>query len=155
MNRTLTIRPLTHADLLTASAVCLDAFIASVAPTLGEEGIATFRTIAATDAFATRMAQDNLILLAECDERVAGLIELKQGKHLAMLFVAPEHQRQGVGRQLLAAVLPHVRGDLLTVTAALPSVTAYLDYGFECCGDIGQSAGLTYQPMQQHLIREN
>lgn len=147
----LTVRPLSPTDLHAANTVCISAFMASVAPTLAEEGINTFLAIAATEAFAARMAQDNLILIAERGEQAAGLIELKQGRHLAMLFVAPDQQRQGVGRQLLAAVLPHVRGELLTVSAALPSVSAYLDYGFECCGDIGQSAGLTYQPMQLHL----
>ena len=145
------IRPLTHDDLDTASTLCMAAFMASVAPSLGDEGIATFRKIAAADAFAARMTQDNTLLLAEIENRVVGLIELKQRRHIAMLFIAPHQQRSGVGRRLVAAALKQVRGDRVTVSASLPSVPAYLDYGFHCSGDVAESAGLVYQPMELPL----
>jgi GNAT superfamily N-acetyltransferase len=145
------IRPLIHDDLETASQLCMEAFMHSVAPTLGDEGIATFRRIAATDAFAARVEQDNLVLLAESAGQVVGLIELKQGRHIAMLFIAPDQQRNGIGRRLMAEALKQVRGEQVTVSASLPSVPAYLGYGFHCAGDVAESAGLLYQPMELHL----
>ncbi|WP_269791397.1 GNAT family N-acetyltransferase [Stenotrophomonas sp. Iso1] len=146
------IRPLTHDDLDTASSLCMAAFMASVAPTLGDEGIATFQKIAAADAFAMRKDQDNVMLLAEVANQVIGLIELKQGRHIAMLFIAPGQQRSGVGRRLVAEALNHARGDQVTVSASLPSVPAYLSYGFHCSGDVAESAGLVYQPMERRLL---
>lgn len=145
------VRPLLVDDLQSASQLCLDAFMQSIAPTLGAEGIQTFRAIARVDAFAARMQQDNCMLLAETAGRAAGLIELKQGRHIAMLFIAPEQQRRGVGRRLLAEAVKQARCEQLSVSASLPSVPAYLRYGFLRNGEVGESAGLIYQPMQLRL----
>ncbi len=79
------IRKLTHDDLSRASAMCLDAFMLAVAPSLSAQGIDTFAKVVAAQAFAERMEGDNLMLVCVSD----GLIELKQGCHVAMLFVAP------------------------------------------------------------------
>jgi GNAT superfamily N-acetyltransferase len=68
-----------------------------------------------------------------------------------MLFVDPDRQMKGVGRELLASALTYVRVDTVTVSASLSSVVAYKKYGFECKGDVAESAGLIYQPMQIEL----
>ena len=87
------IRKLTHDDLPRASAMCLDAFMLAVAPSLSAQGIDTFAKVVAAQAFAERMEGDNLMLVCVSDGVIVGLIELKQGCHVAMLFVAPGWQR--------------------------------------------------------------
>lgn len=42
---------------------------------------------------------------------ITGLVELKEGRHVAMLFVAPYCQRKGIGMCLMRAALEHGRGD--------------------------------------------
>ncbi len=106
-NPEINIREITEQDLAAVSAICIDAFITSVAGSLSAEGITTFTNIAACTAFQRRMAEDNLLLVVEYDGKVAGVVELKQGRHVAMLFVAPAWQKNGIGKQLLAAVLPN------------------------------------------------
>ncbi len=147
------IRPLTHDDLAGVSALCLQAFMASIASSLPQQGIDTFRGLAAATAFGDRLAQDNLMRVAEHDGRLAGMIELKQGRHVAMLFIAPDQQRKGIGRRLVEAAIAHARADTLTVSAALSSVPAYQAYGFRCSGEVATSAGLVYQPMTLDLQR--
>ena len=71
------------------------------------------------------MQQDNVMLVAECDEEIVGVIELKQGRHVAMLFVAPEKQMKGIGRKLLSSALRYAKVGTVTVSASLPSVPAY------------------------------
>ncbi|MDR7193541.1 GNAT family N-acetyltransferase [Luteimonas terrae] len=141
------IRPLALADIEAVSALCLDAFSQSIAPTLKAEGVATFAAIASAPAFAARMQDDNRMLVFETDATVVGMIELKQGRHIAMLFVSPHAQRAGIGHRLIEAALRHARTDPVTVSASLPSVPAYLRYGFERAGATAESAGLIYQPM--------
>ncbi|MCB0191708.1 MAG: GNAT family N-acetyltransferase [Anaerolineae bacterium] len=142
-------------DLEAVSTLCMVSFSNSVAGTLSGEGVSTFSKIASSDAFRTRMKEDNVILVAECNGRIEGVIELKEGRHVAMLFVAPEHQKKGVGKKLLASALRYARVDTVTVSASLPSVPAYKKYGFACTGDIAESAGLVYQPMEIELRNEN
>ncbi|MGB2064011.1 MAG: GNAT family N-acetyltransferase, partial [Marinomonas gallaica] len=76
-----------------------------------------------------------------------GVAELREGHHVSMLFVRPDHQRHGLGTQLLNALLLLARSQKVTVSASLSSIAAYQKYGFIECGDISEIAGLTYQPM--------
>ena len=145
------IRPLTHDDLPRASALCMDAFLLAVAPSLSAQGIETFSKVAAAQAFADRMQGDNLILVYVADGAISGLIELKEGRHVAMLFVAPDSQRKGIGMHLMNAALEHAKAEVLTVKASLSSVAAYESYGFVQSGDVGELAGLVYQPMEKKL----
>ncbi len=146
------IRTLLDADLDAASAVCMRAFLMAVAPSLAAHGVATFRMIAAPDGFAQRRDQDNLQLVYDASGQLQGVGELKQRRHVAMLFVDPACQRQGVGEALLAALVAQARTEVLTVSASLPSVGFYARHGFQCAGDVAESAGLVYQPMQRTLV---
>lgn len=145
------IRKLTHDDLPRASAMCLDAFMLAVAPSLSAQGIDTFAKVVAAQAFAERMEGDNLMLVSVSDGVIVGLIELKQGCHVAMLFVAPGWQRRGIGMGLVNAALKQARGQLVTVRASLSSVAAYESYGFVLTGEVGEFAGLVFQPMEKRL----
>ncbi|WP_409526024.1 GNAT family N-acetyltransferase [Nitrincola sp. MINF-07-Sa-05] len=145
------VRKMEEKDLDAVSATCIASFLHSVAGTLSEEGSSTFSKIAASNAFFDRTKGDNLMLVAECDGKLEGVVELKEGRHIAMLFVAPEHQKKGVGKKLLLSALDYAKVDTVTVRASLSSVPAYKKYGFECSGATGESAGLIYQPMEIEL----
>jgi len=145
------IRKMNSADLCSVSSVCIDAFMDSVAPTLEKEGVQTFQSIASTVGLESRMDADNEMLVYEENGEVIGFLELKEGRHIAMLFVSPSAQRNGVGKSLFSAMLPYVKNNVITVSASLTSVPAYQHYGFECAGDASESAGLRYQPMEIEL----
>ncbi|WP_415905912.1 GNAT family N-acetyltransferase [Neptuniibacter sp. QD72_48] len=143
------IREIKEGDIEGVSRVCLDAFSDSVAGSLSDEGIATFTAIASPNAFAERMKADNRMLVAEDNNgEILGVVELKEGRHIAMLFVTPSQQKGGIGRRLLTAALKYARSETVTVSASLPSVPAYRKYGFKLTGDVGESSGLVYQPME-------
>lgn len=148
------IRKMNEKDVEAVSAICIASFLRSIAGTLSEEGKTTFSSIAASNAFLGRMKSDNLMLVAENDENIEGVIELKEGRHVAMLFIRPERQRNGIGRELLLSALKYAKVETVTVSASLPSVTAYEKYGFECSGEIDESAGLVYQPMEIKLSKK-
>ena len=141
------IRPARPDDLAAISAICMAAFSEAVAPSLSTQGVATFTQVAAADAFAERLQGDNHILVAEQDGNIVGVIELKEGRHLAMLFVDPASQGQGIGHALLQAVLPRLRAPAMSVRASLNAVPTYQRYGFVIDGEVGQFNGLVYQPL--------
>ncbi|MCY1448516.1 Acetyltransferase (GNAT) domain protein [compost metagenome] len=145
------IRKMTHEDLPSANALCLEAFMLAVAPSLSAQGVETFTKVAAQEALAERMASGNLMLVCVAEGNLAGLIELKDGRHVTMLFVAPAWQRRGVGKRLVDAALEQARDNVVTVRASLSSVAAYEHYGFALAGEVGEIAGLVYQPMEKRL----
>lgn len=142
------IRQLTEKDLEVVSAICMAAFNESVAGSLSDEGVSTFGKIASPDAFLKRMQEDNVILVSEEQGEVKGIVELKEGRHVAMFFVAPRYQGKGIGKRLLSSVLEHARADVVTVSASLSSVPVYIRCGFECKGGVAELSGLIYQPME-------
>ncbi len=141
------VRKMEEKDLEAVSATCMASFLQSVAYTLSEEGVATFSKIAASDSFLERMKGDNLMLVAEDNGQIEGVIELKEGRHVAMLFISPDRQKEGIGRKLLSSAINYAKVETITVSASLSSVSAYEKYGFECKGEASESAGLVYQPM--------
>lgn len=145
------IRKLTQEDLLAVSALCMDAFMNSVASTLSSEGIRTFQRIASVTDFSKRMKEDNDMLVYEDKGHIKGIVELREGRHVAMLFVAPDAQCQGIGRALISAIIAYSRVNTITVKASLTSVPAYLQYGFKCVGEPAEKSGLKYQPMELAL----
>mgnify|MGYP000134049536 FL=1 len=145
------IRKINSEDLRSVNAVCIDAFMEAVAPTLEKNGVQTFQRIASIDGLESRMGADNEMLVYENNGEVIGFLELKEGRHIAMLFVSPSSQKKGVGKALISAIIPYTKNNVVTVSASLTSVSAYLHYGFKCAGDISESAGLTYQPMKIEL----
>ena len=147
----MSVRALAPHDFEAASAICIAAFTRSVAPTVTAQGVATFGTIAAASSFAKRFVGDNNMFVFEDAGRVVGVIELKEGRHISMLFVDPNAQGRGVGRQLVEAALAQARADLITVSASLPSVPAYTRYGFALAGPVAEASGLVYQPMNRAL----
>lgn len=148
------IRPLQPTDLASVSELTLRAFMHSVASTLPPEGVAFFEQLATVEAYRQRMQEDNVFYVFEQGGQVQGVIEFKQGRHIAMMFVVPVCQRKGIGRALVETVLPHARQSTITVSASLPSVAAYQKYGFKITGEQAESHGLIYQPMERILTEE-
>jgi GNAT superfamily N-acetyltransferase len=149
------IRKVKANDLETVSAVCIDAFMVSVAPTLEGEGIATFHNIASIKSLDRRMEEDNVMLVYEEAGDIVGFIELKEGRHIAMLFVSPRFQKKGIGESLVSEISIYARNDVVTVNASLTSVSAYLSFGFQLAGEISELKGLTYQPMEIKINKAN
>jgi hypothetical protein len=56
------IRKIERTDLDRVSSICISAFMGSIAPSLTEEGIDTFKNIASVDGFISRMEADNEML---------------------------------------------------------------------------------------------
>ena len=146
------IRKIEKKDVIQISSLCMNAFMTSVAPNLSEEGIATFKRTASEESFLKRMLEDNTILVYEDNEEIKGMVELKQGRHLAMLFVDPSQYEKGVGKKLVSTILSHASAAKITVSASLNSVPAYLKYGFICTGEPDERSGLKYQPMELTIL---
>lgn len=135
-------------DTRDVSRIVVSAFLDSVASGLSQEGINTFYDLSSPEAFTKRLTEDNNILVYEDQGRILGMIELKEGRHVAMLFVSPAHQNQGIGKQLIEAALTCRRVQTVTVSASIPSVAAYQNYGFNVVGSEEEKQGLRYIPMQ-------
>ncbi len=121
-----------------------------VAPDFPPEGIDEFYRYARPDAMARRSKEAGMVLVAEEDHRIVGMLELKDLDHISMLFV--ETQGRGVGRELVEQALQICREGApevqqVTVHASRYAVSAYGKLGFEADGPEQTENGITYLPM--------
>jgi len=145
------IRKMKIDDAENVSKVTVSSFMQAVSGQLSEEGIATFLGISSSDSFLERINKDNLMFVSEDTDGINGVVELKEGRHIAMLFIKPDKQGGGIGRKLVEEALKYSRVKTVTVSASLVSVSAYIKYGFIIVGSEEEKNGLVYQPMEIEL----
>lgn len=90
-------------------------------------------------------------LVAEEDGVFAGIVAIRDNKHLFHLFVAPAYQGAGLARRLWeivrnTAVINGNTGEF-TVNASLNAVAVYARFGFVPTSEVVQMHGISFQPM--------
>ena len=121
-----------------------------VASDFSPEGIAEFYRYAQPTAMVQRCKATNRVLVAEENDRIIGMLELKGFDHIAMLFV--EIQGRGVGRELVEQALQICRQggqavQRVTVHASQYAAPIYRKLGFEVEGNEQTENGITYLSM--------
>ena len=90
-------------------------------------------------------------LVAEDAGALAGIVAIRDNKHLFHLFVASTYQGVGLGRRLWeivrnAAIAKGNVGEF-TVNSSLNAVAVYANFGFVPTSDAAQVHGISFQPM--------
>lgn len=122
----------------------------------GEEGIRSFSEFV-TDEFLKKMflMGEYLMFVAVADGRIVGLISLRSGNHISLLFVDEEYHRRGIGsalmRYLQEYMLQNTRYEKLTVNASPYGVPFYHQLGFRDTGKEMTKEGIIYTPMEFFL----
>ncbi len=140
------------------SRVAIDSFMHAVAPGYRAQGIAEFRAYACPGSISERMALGSSFYVARQGGKTVGMAELIHQNHLAMLFVAVDQQRKGVGRELVTSLTKDVLADrgtvpMITVDAAPNSVGAYENFLFTYRGSLREFKGMRFFPMSLTLAR--
>ncbi|MCJ2180919.1 GNAT family N-acetyltransferase [Novosphingobium album (ex Hu et al. 2023)] len=85
-------------------------------------------------------------IVAECDGQVIGTVMAwRYGSEYAsigMMIVTPEKQREGIGRQLLEAMMARLEGVNILVHATAESLPLYTRLGFNPIAEVRQHQGL-------------
>lgn len=151
----LTISEMTLEQARAAAVLVRRVFDAHVAPGYAQCGIDAFHDYARAEALTERVALGaswSLVAVDVSAKRLVGVIEVRGGDHVSLLFVASEHQRRGIARRLYAAARKRMlaeRPDLveITVNASPNAVAAYERLGFRAVAPEQLTAGIRYVPM--------
>jgi GNAT superfamily N-acetyltransferase len=137
------------AELPAISAFVRQVYATSVAPYELAAGQATFARYTDAAVMATRAGTHD-VWVAEMAGTLVGALEVRDETHVALLFVDPASQRQGIGRGLFFAALgqPECWPEL-TVNSTPRAVGAYARLGFQLWGDELEQNRLRFQPMRR------
>ena len=135
-------------------AIVMAGFDEFVRPDLSFEGVAEFERSAR--AFVLDRPPGHRLWVAEMGNELVGMLDMRDGSHIALFFVEPGHTRRGVGGRLLEHAIDKCR----EVDAHLPAVTVnsspwavpvYRRLGFEAMDDEREHSGIRFVPMVRRL----
>lgn len=152
----LTVRPAHRNEWDDAMALAWRVFMQFEARDYSPEGIESFQDFI-TDSILYRMfLMGQYQLFAAYDnERMIGMISLRNETHISLLFVDAKYHRRGIGRQLIQYVSNYVLReeghDFVTVNAAPYAVEFYHRVGFVDTDVKQLNDGIWYTPMMKSV----
>ena len=139
-----------------ASELALRVFDEFVAAKQPAEGCEEIRRYASAAAFRDRHRAGYVSFAAERQGRIVGVLHLRDGNHIAMLFVEGRGQRQGIGSGLVLSAEQYALSrqppaEVLTVASTPNAVGAYRKMGFTTVGDEQVKKGVRFVPMERKI----
>lgn len=105
-----------------------------------------------TEAFSSRITSeeyDNYVYVNASDKtELNGYISLKKPNHLYHLFVAPNHHKKGIARELWQYVLTEHPCENYLLRSSLYAVPIYKKFGFVEEGEISNKDNISFQAMK-------
>lgn len=150
------IRKAHNEEWETAMELAFKVFLKFEAKEYGPEGIRNFSEFV-TDETLKKMFLTGryLLFVAVENDKIIGLITLRSGNHISLLFVDNEYHRRGVGKALIKYLqeymLFHTVYEKLTVNAAPYGIPFYHRLGFKDTGIQTKKDGIIYTPMEFYL----
>lgn len=131
-------------------------FLKFEAKEYGPEGIHSFAEFVSDETLKKLFLQGNYLLFVAVEgDKIIGLISLRSGNHISLLFVDEEYHRCGVGTELVkylqSYLLLHTKQQKLTVNAAPYGIPFYHKIGFRDTGLETKKDGIIYTPMEFYL----
>jgi GNAT superfamily N-acetyltransferase len=130
-----------------------------IGPDYSDEGIREFKKYASEDGLRERAKDNHFALLASAQDRVVGMIEVRNNNHISMLFVDRDYQRQGISRTLLNKALEFCRRERpdltrVTVNSSPYAVPIYERLGFRATEPEKVVHGIRFIPMVLQLPKD-
>jgi ribosomal protein S18 acetylase RimI-like enzyme len=156
MSTVVQYRRLRDVEVEDAAALARRVFDEFVATQFSVEGQEEFHRYASPTALRERNRAGFLTFAAERDNRLVGMLQLRDGAHIAMLFVEGDSQRQGIGRSLIGAAADYVRNRqppvrVLTVASTPNAIEAYRRMGFVPVGSEQVFNGIRFVSMKREI----
>ena len=128
-------------------------FLVFEAPVYLPEGVKSFENFI-TDSTLKRMFEmgSYQMLVAIYEDKIVGMITLRDRTHISLLFVEEQYHFMGVGRALLTHLCHYLKNEAgeqrVTVNASPYGVEFYHRIGFKDMGPEAWSDGIRYTPME-------
>ncbi len=122
-----------------------------------EQGIRTFEHFIRRENMEQNMDSGEMVFFGAYEaNQLIGVVAMRNGFHVSLLFVGKEYQRQGVARRLIRRAAaycleqdPALRH--ITVNASPNGVPAYLAMGFYPLSEEQKKEGMRFTPMRIDL----
>ena len=155
-NSKITIRPAKPEEWDNAMELAFRVFLKYESKDYGKEGTQAFAEFV-TDPMLKKAFDSGyyVVFLAFIDNELVGMIGIRNGNHISLLFVEGVHHNQGIGRKLIDKAASYLKSNTefskMTVNSAPVAKDFYHKLGFKNCGELERKDGILYIPMEKEL----
>ena len=134
------------------SELALNAFKEFIAYECTDEGISEIQGFFSPEAIKSRSQKNYFVIVSEHMGKIVGMLEMRDYKHLSMLFVDKKFHRNGIARQLLIKAIElaqskNPRLSEITVNSSRYAEPIYHRIGFIRTQRIQIEKGIKFIPM--------
>lgn len=139
------------------SELALNSFNEFISYEFSDEGIYEIRKFFSPESIKKRSEENHFVLVSENSTSIIGMLEMKEYRHLSMLFIDKEFHRNGIARELLNKSIeiaqsknPRLRE--ITVNSSRYAEPVYQRMGFVRTQRMQIEKGIKFIPMALKLI---
>lgn len=130
----------------------LEVFDKYVGPGFSPEGQSVFRMYCQPNAMSTRLMEGtSFCLVATIEEKIVGIIEIRNGNHIALLFVDDHYHKNGIAKNLVALAIEKANVTEIDVHASQYAVNIYASMGFQPLDKEQERDGIRFTPMKKQI----
>jgi len=123
-----------------------------IAPDFPEQGVEEFFLYSNPLSLKRRLKKNYFSMVAECDGRILGMIEIKEKNHISMLYVDKDFHHNGIASNLVKKALEEISENNrnpkdITVNSSRYAVPFYESLGFIRYEDEKSVYGVIHTPM--------
>lgn len=149
------IRELRPEEAVGAASLIAKVFGKFVASDFSENGVRHFHEFITPEGMRKRLAENSIILVACHDERIVGVVEIRDCAHIALLFTSEDWHGRGIARKLLDAAIERCLEKMevpkVTVNSSSYAIPVYKKLGFTISGREQTVNGIRFTPMSKYL----
>lgn len=148
IKRIVRIQPLKKEKCQEATSLSLHVFTTCNRADYNEEGLEVFKKF----IYNKERMNELTMLGAFNGDVLVGVLGIREkDSHLSMLFIHPDYQRQGIGKELFDCMLTRTKVRSMTVNASTSAVPFYKQLGFAQSAEATNYHGLISVPMRWQL----
>ena len=156
MNETISYRLMESGEEAEVCRIVIETFNEFIAHLYSQEGIREFLRYVKPRLFIRRLRANHIILVAKEQEKLIGMIEVRDYNHISLFYVLQKFQQKGSGKKLLRRALEiclEHKAELLelTVNSSPNAVCIYENLGFAKMGSEQLRNGIIFTPMSLKL----
>lgn len=143
------IRILRGHEVFEATKLIKNVFMSCIASSYSEEGVHEFLSSFDDEKILLLMRSQRLIMIGAFEEKLIGVIGIKDLSHIQSLFIDQKYQKQNIGTTLLNKAKNLMYGQV-SVYADVKAVPFYQKNGFQVCDNQQEEHGIIFVPMIYH-----
>lgn len=148
------INPLSSNEIDSVIQLIKESFDTQVSPWYTPEGVQEFYKYIDLNAFKGRQFKDHEVYAAYMNDSLVGVIEIRNNKHISMLFINNDFRGQGIGTTLIKYIVNILRVQdirTITVNSSPNSVDFYRNMGFNCIEEEKTINGIRFIQMKLEI----